>query len=1262
MGVLPLYLILSLYLLQSSGQCVSSTAVSCIGTHLPNTSSTGDLYCASIPNSPDLGGNNGIVNCSGGAWTPIDLECTCFYNMTAPISAQLVNGQCGTVTCGGFYFNIPVGTSICGPGTVWYTCVRQGYLQIISGDTCTCPGGNVSSTTILPPAPTTTLPFPSPPTAPPSSSNCNSSSSLTNCLGAPIPVPQASGTEFCVFNSASGLNDIWTCVTGTWTKNVGSRPCSCFYLSPPADETDGLVTTGFCHVMYCNGTGHDISVGSSACTPTGLLTCVSDGFANGTSSNCCAGTTTSTIPVTTTSSEPTTSAVATTSPTLTSLSTTIPSTTQPVIRSYPSASPLGPACFNVPLVGKDFPLCPDQATFSIEGCYAHPVTGLVYFEPATRTMQQPASGVTQGIHTYCFGDLSLPTQVQGMTPPFPDLNPSCDCAFINNGQVHAGEINWIQGTRTCNGDDLYCAKYNGSWSGSGQCTDGYAPSTTSTVGCVCLTDTRNFTQVIQYFMGGTWVIGIPFDCKVALTPVQEISHLKGYPLFGYAPADLSVKRSHVRSQVTQATLESQTLIVNTPSPNDTRISVSKDGINALYLCAEIQCLILLPDDFFYNSGVLTVRIYISDTLDQTALLPVSAFINCNIPRCIVCQEMVSDFMCFPVEFQVFIIVATIAAFLLIIFILYRLLCGGRAINCCKGSCKRVVNKFQEKFRSMRRSNSGQDVSETVEMSPFKVALVVLLVLPLALGSSCANGITIPVSLDVCSASGSQLSCTTTFSALVGIPAPGLDSCLSFVTTAGEVMATMTIRYDQMFKVAPLSEMYVTSSFSGASQSHKSCSHDFFCGDCASYNGITDPIVCGAFPFGDPHCLFDPNLANFPGISQCNAQCGCAGCNCFWCDSACVYSRAVLFPEPPYCTVYRPISINLRPQLIVNFTTNGESTITNVDVISLEQQVGSNFTLTVEGSLQGSDSFINDQRALLCQDGYAGLGFAALPNAPVAGGMGDIQYNSYNDLNPPVHAVFDPSIITSLYTSTVTNFNFHAPGMRVRSTFDSFPTLRGSTLWSASGPNMIGVDSNPGQILMTVASLRDVTLRKTVNIVCPKIVSGNISGCYSCDQGATVYITAHSRCSDGPVVVTSTGDCIVDTPTVNIYVADTIVTIRVSSSIPTPTCVISLTSTSFSDSISITGNLVRDNLIVVSNDTFSSNGTQGGPGIGLPDFADWFSGLADWAKGLLVTAIIVVSIIVGIIIFRQIWKAYQSWKLNKAMTNYRELPTVPALPQ
>jgi len=904
------------------------------------------------------------------------------------------------------------------------------------------------------------------------------------------------------------------------------------------------------------------------------------------------------------------------------------------------------------------------------------------FATSTCSVGVPTScGKTSVGGIYCYQPMRS-RQIAGNT-----MNHT-ECTSVDGTNCSGCNIGFL-----CKGNTQYCNIFG---------CDSHSP-------CTC-----TFTQydtVIERLIGGIWTTTTPVTVQV-LGPQATYTMPSSNPNpFGYqmslynkrsvmrrtnstnttttfsVTTTLSTTSPSPRSSLTTITFDQPTLNVLTPYPAFTRVALTKDGIQSLYGCAQNLCTNEVDSPYFINPGDLVVSVYINDTLDNTQTFPVTSFLTCDVPRCILCQMMYQNFSCFPWEFQVLLISMTVAAILGSIVLLMALFRGMCMFSCCRkcgkkaqttielnwGKIKDKIKKKMKKTSTARpESDADSSVNEETENVPLSLIrntrprefmlsplVIAILFLPLVLAANCANGITVPVSVNDCTANGNVETCTVMFQSLVSIPAPGLSACLTFVKSNNVPLGELDITYSAMIQVAPVQSLYYTSDWVGMSYSLKHCPWETMCGSCSNYNPVTNPCACDS---GGSNCIFTGAMCAYPGASRCDSQCGCAGCGCFACDASCVYSRAEIVPNwfgGPHgiCQVFRPVSVILQPQLTTNFTYtitepvwSWTQEIHNISVVGLTTQIGDNFTLTMEGTLAGSTVQFGGEKLIGCSDGWY-MGSACDPNAPVAHAVGDIQGNSLLDLEYGGHFQYATGLFTPLLTSSATNYVFEAAGIRSISPSSTLPAQRGSVLWTVSGSNLVGLDQAPGAVIMTVATNQPLTLKRIVNLVCPKILSGNITGCYSCDQGATITLLAYSRCSSGQALVVATGSYIVSTPSVILGTSQDYIMIKVTSNSATVSGNIQLVNGDYSDTILIEGTLVPDPLIVINNQTFSNTSSTAQA---MLDFGSWFNGLAEWMKGLLVTGMTIAAIVAAIVIAVVIFKVVKAVKQSNLEAKYEKL--------
>lgn len=940
-----------------------------------------------------------------------------------------------------------------------------------------------------------------------------------------------------------------------------------------------------------------------------------------------------------------------------------------------------------------------------------------------------------------------PTVFEGTT------NPCCNCRFAGmEGQPinahdcplprfgYIGDFWWnvadgysSSSTVECGGDQGYYDQYNATF-GSRSAWWGYTPIpdiTEAFWGCYCRT--TYYDEATHYQIGGSWF------------PDSGLTHTMGYgcifphdpptppylsDAWGYVP-ESSFKRTAARSHaelllqgapppishrktvgtpgmrvaragvVTSTSLSKQELITMTTSPTNTSITIAKDGLTDHFTCSASPCINTVSDQFYINSGDLIVRVYVGSSQDDIEIFSLTAFVSCNIPKCVLCTEMFDGFNCFPWQTQMVIVLVMIAAVLAIILMIWAIATRTSKLSCCKGCCRKVStgltflkNKVTRK-KSVEEgepedlemtedesvagtSSSSSEKSLSVRLAKLRekerkkasqaskgvspkptptkylgdfliVAALAIFLFPLALAQPCVNGITIPSSATECSTSGTTQTCQLEFSVLLTIPSTNLAACLTFTDPSGNPIAVVKVGYTRALEVAPLQSIYYTSDWNPASFSNQRCSGSDMCGACDQYNPLTNPSACTV---DHSYCALPQWMEAYNGDSYCSSQAGCINNGCGSCSPKCVYGRAIVIPVYPYCQVFDIISWYNRPQLTVNITTGGGSNVFPVDVISQVVGAGDNFTVTMAGTLQ-SNQFSTSEQVITCQTGFSGMGHAAQPNQMAAGGFGDIQANSPQQLNAGGAYNTASGLWAPQYSNTGITFLFVGSGYQtnIRS-FDAFPTTRGSLRIDMSGYNLYAEDLSPPAVVLTVATNRPVTVSREVNVVCPDIQSANASGCYQCAQGFTVVLSAKSKCSAGQALVTTSDPAVlVGSASVVLDTVYSDLTIRLTSYRQSNDFVITLTSGEFTSSIRVTVDLVYQNQIGFANGTFLNNGTSS---LDLANLSGWLLGLPNWLQGIIITLITLGSIAAAIVLLCLVSKGVKAAKAAKLESQYEQL--------
>jgi hypothetical protein len=279
-------------------------------------------------------------------------------------------------------------------------------------------------------------------------------------------------------------------------------------------------------------------------------------------------------------------------------------------------------------------------------------------------------------------------------------------------------------------------------------------------------------------------------------------------------------------------------------------------------------------------------------------------------------------------------------------------------------------------------------------------------------------------------------------------------------------------------------------------------------------------------------------------------------------------------------------------------------------------INSNFTLKVEGSLESHDISFGTTRLITSETSY-GARFGDAPGAGVlvAGHIGDVQSATLSGFtNPtPTSFRFAHGIAESYLGGGTATYSFSSPGIHGIGILPQLPTLQAGVLWGVSQDyTLIGIDPTPGAIVLTLTTNQPVTFTKLINEICPKVSFLNVTGCYNCAAGVSIYVSILSTCLDGTVVIKEVGiDKEVEVVTMSMSITRTVSIQKVIITTERKHLDIEMTFQSGPniDKIHVVATLDEppdlvgdDGQVIVRNETGSSN-----------NFNDWFSNLNLGAK-------------------------------------------------
>jgi hypothetical protein len=540
---------------------------------------------------------------------------------------------------------------------------------------------------------------------------------------------------------------------------------------------------------------------------------------------------------------------------------------------------------------------------------------------------------------------------------------------------------------------------------------------------------------------------------------------------------------HVSNGEIIITYDNSIIHVTSPDPYHTMVIWTLNEFDDSFFCGE-SCDYPLKESYLIKDGILTVKIFILDTYSFNATFAIVATETCTIKHCtFICMDYLSNFVCYSVFTQAILGVSFIASSLFIIYIIVITILW---INC----------KLQNKFIVY----APADV-------PAHTVLIMCLICLITLSSAqCTTSSIVSTEIEVCEYHDGNYSCYFQLNQLIILPHLGNKVCIAFKSPQGDIIGNVNITYDLGLIKALTQTSYFTSDWNGLSCSDKSCSGSDYCTpSCVSDEVILNPFLSGI-------CV------TRPGKTTCRSSCGCAGCGCFFCSDACLTSRYSFLGVGLGIEVKDILSVRAYPRLVISAKINGTESTSVVDLYN--NLVAGPFNIINIGSLDSSDHNFGDNKLVL-KGSQSYLASSNGYNNPQFGKVGDIQASTSFAFGfpSPTAFIYPTTVVPSIETQDAVVYSFPSPGARLLGDNTELPMVFGDTIWSFDGSNLVGLNSNPGAVVMSLISTEDILLTYEKTRVCPNLDSLTINGCYNCPQGLTITVLADSLCDAGAVSVT-----------------------------------------------------------------------------------------------------------------------------------------------
>jgi hypothetical protein len=421
-----------------------------------------------------------------------------------------------------------------------------------------------------------------------------------------------------------------------------------------------------------------------------------------------------------------------------------------------------------------------------------------------------------------------------------------------------------------------------------------------------------------------------------------------------------------------------------------------------------------------------------------------------------------------------------------------------------------------------------------------------LLLPGALGQSAFNGVKIPEdvvcslttnvfgSINSCVQSGAQETCNLILEGTLTLRI-GESSCLSVSDKEGNFLATIVVNYEQMSAQAPLATQYYTSDWSLHEASTIRCHGASGCdnGHCGEWKKTMD--VC-AQAGSNSHMKFNCQApySTYPGMNWCSNQ-RPEGFTCMGGlepnDSCVVYTNYIQ-PEGPVYQVMIPTEVDYVPYISIAVLSHDPDTITGDGLFIMGSggsvSTATGLAFTIVGNYAGPDTIFGSKAIIVntANTSLAYYGDIAPVGSPILGIWGDIQsqsasgFSTNNKRWPNAGFIFTPTMMTCNDNKAgvrhcVPTNNRGVPTSSASSTV--LPAKIGKSYWYYDPDRnmLLSNMSNPGALVVGVSITGNgISITKQSNQVCPDIVALNATGCYNCESGVTLQVTATSDCGSG----------------------------------------------------------------------------------------------------------------------------------------------------
>ena len=329
-----------------------------------------------------------------------------------------------------------------------------------------------------------------------------------------------------------------------------------------------------------------------------------------------------------------------------------------------------------------------------------------------------------------------------------------------------------------------------------------------------------------------------------------------------------------------------------------------EEVRIIEICTDPYCIvkkapqnyqeIMLPQEVVIKEYNPIITVWQKEKPTKRILLKCSAAPLCEFIKCYFCKEAIFNPQCAS-KWELGIVLITLYIIMLCLYTGIKIM---KVASSPLLSFIRLILKFSIFACKRREANVTSHRERSERMKRFwneakrqnwtlaKWVGIAIVLGTAQFSSACVEMVALNVESNRCSINkkGSE-ECIVDEKIRVSVSPQGQEMCLLIKNPIGKVMGTVIIRIDKINIVCQKVTEYFTRSYKMKTVSSKRCPR---AGSCINEK-------CAGIKITDKIHEFEGEPNDNLGFTHCQESCGCAGCGCFLCSSACLFYRNYVYP-------------------------------------------------------------------------------------------------------------------------------------------------------------------------------------------------------------------------------------------------------------------------------------------------------------------------------------------------------------------------------